>query len=79
MIITAEISYYPLTENYTTPINTFISKLSQNNISFEIGVMSTIVNGEYEIVMNVLTESIKELMNLYPSVFNLKISNTCPI
>jgi uncharacterized protein YqgV (UPF0045/DUF77 family) len=79
MIITAEISYYPLTEDYSIPINTFIQKLSMDDVSVEIGTMSTVLTGEYEKVMNSLSVSMRELMDEYPSVFSMKISNTCPL
>ena len=77
MIITVEISYYPLSEDFSTPINTFIQKLSVDDISIEIGAMSTLLIGEYEKVMKVVSDSMGELMKLYPSVFNIKISNSC--
>lgn len=79
MTITVEISYYPLTKDFEDPINTFIEEISKNNISIEVGRMSTIVNGEYEKIMSVLTESMGELMKHYPSIFNLRISNSCPV
>lgn len=79
MVITVEISYYPLTKDYGIPISTFIQMISEKNISVDIGKMSTIITGEYETIMNLLTESMGELMEKHPSVFNLKISNSCPV
>ena len=77
MIITVEISYYPLTEDYNTPIDAFIQKLSDDEITIEPGVMSSTLTGEYDKVMHVLSTSIKDLMKQYPSVFNIKMSNSC--
>jgi len=79
MIITLEISYYPLADNYSNIVDDFISKISNKNITIEIGKMSTIMIGEYDEIIGVLTNSMKELMIEYPSIFNLKISNSCPI
>ncbi|MDF1550018.1 MAG: YkoF family thiamine/hydroxymethylpyrimidine-binding protein [Bacteroidales bacterium] len=79
MIITAEISYYPLTDNYATPVNYFIELISDKNIKVEAGKMSTILIGDYNDIMELLKESMDELMKKYPSIFNIKISNSCPI
>ncbi len=80
MHITVEISYYPLTEKFDAPINKLLELLNtESNISIEIGAMSTLISGEYDIVMGLLNSSIKQLMKEYPSVFNLKIANACEI
>lgn len=80
MFITLEISYYPLSEEFQKPINDFITKLSINEeIKIETGTMSSLISGDYSEVMGTLTESMKSIMEKYPSVFNIKISNTCPI
>ncbi len=79
MIITIEISYYPLSDNITEPINSFIDKLKSDDIKVEIGIMSSVITGEYDKVMKSLNDSMKILMDKYPSVFNIKISNSCLI
>ncbi len=79
MIITIEISYYPLSDNITEPINSFIDKLKSDDIKVEIGIMSSVITGEYDKVMKSLNDSMKILMDKYPSVFNIKISNSCII
>jgi len=79
MIITVEISYYPLTEDYSKPVNCFLEKISKSNITVELGKMSTVLIGEYNTIMELLNNSIYALMENYPSVFNIKISNSCPI
>lgn len=77
MNVSAEISYYPLTEEYFTPINQFLDCLKDNRIEVETSTMSTTVSGEYDDVMEILSGSMKELIDKYPSVFTLKISNAC--
>ncbi len=79
MIITIEISYYPLSGDITEPINSFVDKLKSDDIKVETGIMSSIITGEYDKVMKILNNSMKELMDKYPSVFNIKISNSCLI
>jgi uncharacterized protein YqgV (UPF0045/DUF77 family) len=80
MIVTVEISYYPLTENFNTPISEFIDLLSKNDkIKVELGKMSSSITGEYQDVMKTLNESMEVMMETNPSVFNMKISNSCPV
>ncbi|MFW5851803.1 MAG: YkoF family thiamine/hydroxymethylpyrimidine-binding protein [Bacteroidota bacterium] len=77
MIITLEISYYPLGKDYIAPITKFIESVENKNLMVEVGSMSTLITGDYNVVMEVITNSMKDLMDVYPSVFNLKISNSC--
>ncbi len=79
MIITAEISYYPLTNDYSTPVEQFIQALAKADITIETGKMSTILTGDYHDIMKLLTDSMDELMREYPSIFNIRISNACPV
>ena len=79
MIITVEISYYPLADNYTGIIDRFINEISVEGITVEVGKMSTVLIGKYDRIMKILTGSMKKIMEDYPSVFNLKISNACPV
>jgi uncharacterized protein YqgV (UPF0045/DUF77 family) len=79
MNVSIEISYYPLVEDFTVPINNFVRQLTNSNIIIETGKMSTIIIGEFSEVMRLLTKAMSELMNNYPSVFNIKISNACMV
>ena len=79
MIITAEISYYPLADDYTGIINRFIDEISVEGITVEVGKMSTLLTGKYDTVMDILNRSMKTVMADFPSVFTLKISNSCPV
>lgn len=78
MNVSLEISYYPLMEGYSDAVKEFIRLLENHkNITLESGTMSSTVYGEYKVVMDLLTQSLKPLMEQYPSVFVLKISNAC--
>ena len=80
MYITVEISYYPLIEQYSGAVQQLLDLLSvSSQISVETGAMSTLISGEYETVMEILQNSLKPLMEKYPSVFVLKIANACKV
>jgi len=80
MHITVEISYYPLVADYGQPVLELLSLLENRaGVSVEAGVMSTLLSGEYEIVMGLLNRSMKQLMQKYPSVFSLKVANACEL
>ena len=80
MYITVEISYYPLVDQYDQPVLELLDLLKrQPETSIEVGTMSTQLSGEYEPVMNLLNNTMKQLMDKYPSVFNLKIANACEV
>ncbi|WP_372773695.1 hypothetical protein [Mangrovibacterium sp.] len=80
MHITVEISYYPLLERYEVPVKELLALLENHpEVEAEVGGMSTLLGGEYNDVMNLLTTSMRQLMQSYPSVFNLKISNSCEL
>ena len=78
MHITVEIGYYPLCDQYKKPIVDFLDRLSKKkDISMTAGIMSSVLAGEYDAVMNVLVCEIKPLLEKYPSIFILKIANAC--
>lgn len=80
MIITTEISYYPLDGDTNTQILRFIEVLEKYpKIKIETGKMSSLVIGEYDDVMKALTESMQVMMQETASAFNIKISNACPV
>lgn len=79
MIVSVEISYYPLTEDFNTPITTFLQQLTNSGLTVETGTMSTLITGEYAAVMQLLTSAMGTLMDRYPSVFNIKLSNSCVV
>lgn len=80
MHITVEMSYYPLLERYEGPVNELLALLHAHpGVECEPGTMSTLLRGEYETVMALLNGVMPQLMARYPSVFDLKISNSCEL
>jgi uncharacterized protein YqgV (UPF0045/DUF77 family) len=76
MNISVELSYYPLSPEFVTPILEFIKRLrSYSNIESVTNGMSTQVFGEYDDVMEILTKEIKKSFELPHSVFVMKIVN----
>lgn len=57
MILTIEMSMYPFQEDYKTPILSFIEKLNTyDTLHITTTATATMVTGEYESVMLMLTE-----------------------
>jgi uncharacterized protein YqgV (UPF0045/DUF77 family) len=76
MKISIDISYYPLTEEFKTPIKAFIARLREHQeISVKSNGMSTQVFGEYADVMRTITTEIESAMELPHSIFVLKMAN----
>ena len=77
MIISAEISYYPLKDKYLMPIQQFIDNLgAYNELFVRPNGMSTHVVGDYEQVFVALTTEIKKAFEVPDSVFVIKLLNT---
>lgn len=79
MFVTIEISYYPLADSYNEAVKSFLQQMEAHQIDMQVGSMSTLITGEFRQIMPVLTAVMDGLMQSYPSVFNLKISNSCPV
>jgi uncharacterized protein YqgV (UPF0045/DUF77 family) len=76
MKISIDISYYPLHEEYVTPILDFITRLNKHEqLVVETNGMSTQVFGEFDDVMGAITAEIKKSFEIPHSVFVLKIIN----
>lgn len=76
MKTSAEISYYPLNEEYVPPIRGFIDRINTyEGLTVRTNGMSTQIFGEYDVVMNALTKEIRQSFNHPHSVFVMKIIN----
>jgi len=75
MIATIEISMYALTDGYEQKVIDFIQRVKQNkNIRVEVGGHSTMLYGEYDLLMRVLKEEMKQDFDTGKAVFVLKIA-----
>lgn len=71
-----EISYYPLHDDYISPIKDFIFRLNQyTDIEVITNGMSTQVFGEFDLLMPIISKEIRNSFELPHSVFVLKIVN----
>lgn len=62
MIITVELSHYPLVEIYEGPIIELIKKLKNvEGLEVYTNAMSTYVQGEFDLVMSRLTATLKSV------------------
>ncbi|MBC3765103.1 hypothetical protein [Neptunicella marina] len=60
MKLIAEISLYPLNQQYITPIKRFIERLNQYpELTIDTGRTSTVVEGEYISTMRILAEEMQ--------------------
>lgn len=74
MRITIEISLYPLTENYATPIREFITRLkTYNDLEIVTNATSTQVVGEHAYVFEVLSKETEKTFLSGQSVFVMKV------
>ena len=75
MKATAEISLYPLTEDYEQIVIDFILELKKNtSLIVETNGLSTQIFGDYDEVMKVLHSKMKDFLEMHRAVFVLKIA-----
>ena len=73
MEITVEISLYPLNENFKEIIKEFIFNLNKyQNINFVTNNISTQIAGEYNIIMDILKNEIKNTFENHRAVLVAK-------
>jgi len=76
MSISVEISYYPLNNEFISPIRQFIDRINKySEIKAVTNGMSTQVFGTYSDVMRILTKEIEISMKNPHSVFIMKLVN----
>lgn len=75
MKATAEISLYPLSENYADIVTNYILELKKTNgITVTVTGLSTIIMGEYDTVWNAIADVTKKLFKENKAVLTLKIA-----
>ncbi|MFL2481691.1 MAG: hypothetical protein DBW94_04595 [Gammaproteobacteria bacterium] len=77
MKIAVDISLYPLDEDFIPPIKNFIHRLNNyNSIEVITNNMSTQIIGEYEVIMSILNNEIRDTFEELPkAIFAVKILN----
>ncbi|MAL98887.1 MAG: hypothetical protein CL583_10620 [Alteromonadaceae bacterium] len=59
MMLSVELSHYPLTEDYKSVIRELIARLEASQVEVRPNKMSTHIFGEYQQVMDVLADTMK--------------------
>ena len=75
MIVTVEISMYPLKEVYVKPIDDFIRALHKYNVEVTSNFTSTHVIGEFVEVMHAVNTEIKKVFQEGQTSFVMKVLN----
>ena len=80
MVISAQISVYPLRQEHSGPAIDAVRKaLESRELHPEVGAMSTIVTGEAKDVFVALQEAFDRAAASGHVVMTVTISNACPI
>jgi len=78
--VSAQISVYPLREKHLSPaIESVKRSLARRGLEPKIGLMSTLVSGECELVFGALREAFEEVATKGDVVMAVTLSNTCPL
>ena len=76
MNISVDISYYPLSQEHIPPILDFIQRLkAHKNLMVRTNGLSTQAFGEFDEVMEIVKNEIRESFKLPNSVFVIKVVN----
>ena len=66
MTLTAELSLYPLAEDYVPPIQAFIDALQEREgLRVRSNAMSTQIRGEHDVVMAAVSELLRDSAECY--------------
>lgn len=78
MYCIVEITKYPLTPDYEAPIKDFIRRLKlHDRLDITTGETSTVVRGDYDLVMSVLQDEIRVSLDCgVRTSFVMKVLNT---
>jgi uncharacterized protein YqgV (UPF0045/DUF77 family) len=69
-----EISLYPFDKNYIDIIKAFIKKINLNKkVTIETNYMSTQIFGDYDEIISLLKNEMKEVFEKHKAVFVMKI------
>jgi uncharacterized protein YqgV (UPF0045/DUF77 family) len=78
MEISVQISYYPLNEEFNSIVDDFITQLSQvHGLQIQTGMMSSLITGDYDLVMNTLKDTMYPYLAKYQSVFTITVASAC--
>jgi uncharacterized protein YqgV (UPF0045/DUF77 family) len=80
MIVSAQISVYPLRQDHVGPaIDAVRRALADHGLTSEVGPMSTIAVGEDAVIFAALGDAFAKAAGLGDVVMAVTVSNACPI
>jgi uncharacterized protein YqgV (UPF0045/DUF77 family) len=80
MVISAQISIYPLRQMRLTPAVQAVNQaLADAGLQPEVGSMSTLVTGEADLVFGALRQAIIQVASTGHVVMTTTLSNACPV
>jgi uncharacterized protein YqgV (UPF0045/DUF77 family) len=80
MMVSAQVSVYPLRQDRLTPAVTAVSAaLQAAGLRFEVGPMSTLATGETATVFAALQDAFARAGALGHVVMTVTVSNACPV
>jgi uncharacterized protein YqgV (UPF0045/DUF77 family) len=80
MVVSAQISVYPLRQDHLSPaIDVVKHALEARGLRPEIGAMSTLVTGDAEDVFAALQEGFDRAASMGRVVMTVTLSNACPV
>lgn len=80
MLISAQISVYPLRQDHLSPAIRVVQKaLEDRGLQPQVGPMSTLVTGKVEDLFAALQEAFSQAATTGHVVMTMTVSNACPI
>ena len=80
MVISAQVSIYPLRQQHLSPaIQAVTAAFQTRGLESQIGPMSTVVTGEAEVVLAALHQAFEAAAATGHVVMTVTISNACPV
>jgi len=77
MIVTVDISFYPLQDDYVRRVLSFIEQLrKRTDLTIQTNAMSTQITGPYEEVMSLVQEQMQDVFEFEDAVFVMKVAKT---
>lgn len=76
MFVSVELSFFPFADDYKDPVRAVVQRLQAGGLEVHAGRMSTHVFGEFDQVMQLLSDTMRWAFEAYgSSVFTAKIVN----
>lgn len=79
MATSAQISLYPLKDDYLPPIDAVIEVFREHDVHMEVGAMSTVLHGETAAVFGALQAAYRHTAEAGHFILVVTLTNACPV